>query len=325
MPSPFSEQAERDLAHYREGDEPAIIATFREAIGRRQDGSTFPIELAVSAFTMGHRRHLACIVRDISEHKRAEQVLREASNELRRSNLDLETFTYSVSHDLKEPLRTLEGFSQFLLEDYGDKLDDEGKSYLTKLAQASSRMKHLIDDLLTLSLVGRQTDAPVLIDVDHVVADVVEGLRVMIGERAATVDVAQHLPAAVADPRRLEQIFGNLVANAIKFNHGIAPRVEIGAFVNDAGITTFFVRDNGIGIESAYQEKIFGLFQRLHRREDYEGTGAGLAIVRRAVEALGGTVWVESTVGEGSTFMFTLPVCRWEHEPTVVRDALSAG
>ncbi len=244
----------------------------------------------------------------INARKRAELELRETADDLIRINSELEAFTYSVSHDLKEPLRTLEAFSQFLLEDYGDKLDAEGKDYLTRLAQASARMKHLIEDLLTISRMGGQAEPAAPVAVDRVIADIVEGMRVTVHERNATVDVASGLPKVVGDPRRIGQIFGNLIANGIKFNRSAAPRIEIGAFVNDAGETVFFVRDNGIGIEERYHEKIFGVFQRLHRREEFEGTGAGLAIVKRAVEALGGSIRVESGPGEGSAFLFTLPV-----------------
>ena len=133
-------------------------------------------------------------------------------------------------------------------------------------------------------------------------------------ERNATVDVASGLPNVLADPCQIGQIFGNLIANGIKFNRSAAPRIEIGAFVDDDGETVFFVRDNGIGIEARYHERIFGVFQRLHRREEFEGTGAGLAIVKRAVEALGGSIRVESRPGEGSTFLFTLPVSAGERE-----------
>ncbi|MHB8684518.1 MAG: ATP-binding protein [Dehalococcoidia bacterium] len=244
----------------------------------------------------------------INARKRAELELRETADDLIRINSELEAFTYSVSHDLKEPLRTLEAFSQFLLEDYGDKLDAEGKDYLTRLAQASARMKHLIEDLLTISRMGGQAEPAAPVAVDRVIADIVEGMRVTVHERNATVDVASGLPKVLGDPRRIGQIFGNLIANGIKFNRSAAPRIEIGAFVNDAGETVFFVRDNGIGIEERYHEKIFGVFQRLHRREEFEGTGAGLAIVKRAVEALGGSIRVESGPGEGSAFLFTLPV-----------------
>jgi light-regulated signal transduction histidine kinase (bacteriophytochrome) len=244
----------------------------------------------------------------ITERRRAAQEQRDATASLLRTNSELEAFTYSVSHDLKEPLRTLEAFSQFLLKDYADKLDADGKDYLTRLAMASSRMKQLIDDLLTISRIGRPPEDSPPLAVDRVIADVVEGMRITVRERNVTVEVASGMPDVLVDVPRMGQIFGNLIANGIKFNHSADPRIEVGLRLNEAGETAFFVRDNGIGIEEEYHEKIFGVFCRLHRREEFEGTGAGLAIVKHAVEAVGGTIWVESSLGEGSTFLFTLPV-----------------
>ena len=308
MPSPDRERHGGHVAEYRRTGHGNILGIGREVVGRRQDGTTFPMDLAVSEVLLADRRLFTGIVRDISERKRVEQTVRETAIDLARSNSELEAFTYSVSHDLKEPLRTLEAFSQFLLEDYADKLDADGKDHLRRLAQASARMKHLIEDLLTISRVSRQTEPTEPVSAYRVIADIVEGMRVTVHERNATVVVASGLPEVVADPRRIGQIFGNLIANGIKFNRSAAPCVEIGAHVKDSGDAVFFVRDNGIGIDARYHEKIFGVFQRLHRREEFEGTGAGLAIVRRAVEALGGSIWVESSPGEGSTFMFKLPV-----------------
>lgn len=171
-------------------------------------------------------------------------------------------------------------------------------------------MKQLIDDLLTISRIGSQEEAAEPVFVDRIVAEIVESIRVTVSEREATVEVQPGLPEVFADPRRIGQIFHNLITNGIKFNRGDAPHVEVGSLVGNGGETVFFVRDNGIGIDAEYHEKIFGVFQRLHRREEFEGTGAGLAIVKRAVEALGGRIWVESTPGEGTTFLFTLPVAR---------------
>ena len=216
------------------------------------------------------------------------------------------SFTYSVSHDLKEPLRTIEAFSQFLLEDYAPVLDDQGRDYLQKLAHASARMKQLIEDLLALSRIGRRDDPLSTVDVDRVIAGIIEGFRITIEEHGVQVEVGP-LHAVRGDAARVEQIFGNLVANAIKFNRSAVPSVTIGLREVDEHTATFYVRDNGIGIDPAYHERIFGIFQRLHRREEFEGTGAGLAIVKRAVESLGGRIWVESDGSHGTTFAFVLP------------------
>lgn len=243
----------------------------------------------------------------ITARMEAEARIRASAADLARSNGELEAFTYSVSHDLKEPLRTIEAFSQFLLEDYAAVLDDQGRDYLQKLAHASARMKQLIEDLLALSRVGRRDDPLSNVDVDRVVADVLEGLRLRIEGSSAQVHVSSSLPAVRGDPARVEQIFGNLIANGIKFNRSASPRVEVGIRDIDAGMVTFEVRDNGVGIDPAYHKRVFGIFQRLHRREEFEGTGAGLAIVKRAVESLGGRIWIESDGSHGTTFVFVLP------------------
>lgn len=257
---------------------------------------------------------------EICEHA-DDAPLRATPDDLLRINAELEAFAYSVSHDLKEPLRTLEALSQFLLEDYGDKLDAEGRDHLVRLARASARMKRLIEDLLTISRAGRRAEPATPVAVEGVIADILEGMRVTLHERNAAVDVARRLPDVLGDPRRIGQIFGNLISNGVKFNRSAAPRVEVGAMENDAGETVFYVRDNGIGIEPQYHEKIFEVFQQLHRREEFEGTGAGLSIAKRAIEALGGRIWVEDNPSGGSTFLFTLPRSRAPASARAVREA----
>lgn len=244
----------------------------------------------------------------ITERVAARARLQETADNLARINAELEAFTYSVSHDLKEPLRTVEAFSQFVLEDYGDRLDDEGRDYLQKLSNAAAHMKRLIEDLLALSRIGRRTDIANAVDVRLIVAQILEGFGATISEKKATVDVATDLPLVNGDAPRVEQIFGNLIANALKFSASEAPRITVGVRTVGDGTRAFYVQDNGIGIDPVYHERIFGIFQRLHRREEYEGTGAGLAIVKRAVEALDGRIWVESALGSGTTFLFVLPL-----------------
>ena len=237
----------------------------------------------------------------VSERKRVEEALEQRVAEL-------DAFTCSVSHDLKEPLRAIEAFSQFVLEDYGDRLDEQGREYLVKLRNASVRMKRLIEDLLALSRVSRQLSPPARVDVGRLLKEIVEGIQPTIDARGATVEAEDGLPDVLAESPRIEQLFTNLVGNALKFNESERPVVKVGVRGVEDGTATFYVQDNGIGVDSECHERIFGMFQRLHRREDYEGTGAGLAIVKRVVEALGGRVWVESEVGAGATFLFTLPL-----------------
>jgi light-regulated signal transduction histidine kinase (bacteriophytochrome) len=221
---------------------------------------------------------------------------------------ELDAFSYSVSHDLKEPLRSIEAFSQFLLEDYADRLDQQGRQYLLKLANAAARIQRLIDDLLTLARVSRPPSPPSRVDVGRLVRETIEEMGPTIDAKGATVEVEDGLPGVRADVLRIGKVFANLIGNALKFNESECPLVKIGVAGVEGDMATFYVQDNGIGIDPKYHERIFGVFQRLHRREDYEGTGAGLAIVRQVVESLGGRIWVESQVGAGATFLFTLPL-----------------
>lgn len=237
---------------------------------------------------------------EISGRQRAQEALDQRAAEL-------DAFTCSISHDLKEPLRAIEGFSRLVLEDYGDRLDEQGRDYLAKLRSASVRMRRLLEGLLALSCVSRQSSPPTRVDVGRLVGEIVDGMQLTIDAKGATVEVEDALPEVVADAPRVEQLFANLIGNALKFNESKRPFVKVGARGAEDGIATFFVRDNGIGIDPQHHERIFGMFQRLHGREDYEGTGAGLAIAKRVVEAVGGRIWVESELGAGATFLFTLP------------------
>ncbi len=248
------------------------------------------------------------VATDITERVQAEEALHETMQELEGRNQELESFTYSISHDLKEPLRTLEAFSQFLLEDYSDVVDEQGRDYLARMGKAAGRMKQMIEELLTLSRLGRPPEVLASVSVSRVVTNVAAALQAFVEQRHGRIEIVGNLPDVSGDVARIEQIFGNLIGNGLKFNESEQPVVEVGLQQVDGGRAVFFVRDNGIGIEPDYHQQIFGIFQRLHRREDYEGTGAGLAIAKRAAEAMGGRVWVESSPGEGATFFVALPL-----------------
>lgn len=244
---------------------------------------------------------------DITELKQLEESLREKTRNLERSNEKLEEFSHVVSHDLKEPLRTVETFSGFLLEDYEGKLDEEGVDYLNTLKRTSSRMRQLINDLLSLASIHMDTKSFERINTQRMLEDIREDLEIRL--RGVNLQVADNLPPVRGSRVRIGELFSNLIINGIKYNDKALPTIRVG-WQNDArsnsNSATFFVEDNGIGIESRYQERVFGIFEKLNPREDYEGTGAGLAICKRIVEEHGGTIWVESEVGKGSTFYFTI-------------------
>ncbi len=250
--------------------------------------------------------------RDVTETRRLSDALRAKNDELLKINQELEEFTYVVSHDLKEPLRTLEAFSNFLAQDYGDKLAGEGQDYIAHLVQASRRLGKLIDDLLTLSRTGRVIHSPRPFDWAPASATVLRDLHGLIQRRGAHVSVEGTLPACIGDPERIGQLLANLIGNGLKYNKSDAPEVAIGARPVCPGDThaTIWVRDNGEGIAAQHHEQIFRIFRRLHRNDEVEGTGAGLAICKRIVEAHGGRIWVESKPGDGATFLFTLPLAR---------------
>ena len=244
---------------------------------------------------------------DVTELKLAQEALARKAQELSRANAELEDFADSVSHDLKEPLRAIEAFSAFLAEDYSDKLDEEGRRYISVVRENAVRMRDLIEDLLRLSRMGRVQHERTTVSAGALVEDVCRDLAFALEEKNVDLRVQPGLPAISCDEVHMKQVFKNLISNAIKFNDKPQPVVEV-TCRDDNGAYTFSIRDNGIGIDQQYHDKIFKIFQRLNRREDYKDTGVGLTICKKVVEAHGGTIWVEgSRPGEGTTFSFAIP------------------
>jgi PAS domain S-box-containing protein len=243
---------------------------------------------------------------DISVRKQAEEKLKKALDELSRSNAELERFAYVASHDLQEPLRMVTSYLQLLERRYKDRLDSDAIDFINYAVDGSSRMKTLINDLLTYSRVGTRGKDFTLVDCNEVFRRVLQNLLVAIEENKAQI-ISDPLPVVTADAVQLEQLFQNLIANAIKFRGSHEPRVQIGVR-KESKEWVFSVQDNGIGIDPRYFDRIFVIFQRLHGREQYPGTGIGLAVSKRIVERHGGRIWVESKPGEGSTFFFTFPI-----------------
>lgn len=241
---------------------------------------------------------------DITEKEKLERDLLEKTKRLQESNQRLEEFTYHVSHDLKEPLRTVEAFSEFLLEDYSQKLDQEGKEYLTSMKKQAVRMKDLINDLLKLSRIGRKSQVFEQVDMDEVLQEVTKNLEFSLEE--VELSIKGDLPTIQASKTLTTELLSNLISNGIKYNDKQRKRIEVGGNEENSRYL-FYVKDNGIGIDERYLDKIFELFERLNPRQSPNGTGAGLAICKRIVEEHGGKIWVDSSKGEGSTFYFTIP------------------
>ena len=225
--------------------------------------------------------------------------------ELAAANSELEAFSYSVSHDLRGPLRAIDGFSKILMEQYRAQLDEQGQHYLARVRAGSQRMGHLIDDLLSLARINRAELHRSEIDLAQLARESVDELRRQDPQRSVEVAIADHVPA-YGDPRLVRAALDNLFGNAWKFTGKVsAPRIELGSQRGDESVR-YYVRDNGAGFDMAYVDKLFVPFQRLHAQSEFEGTGIGLATVQRIITRHGGRIWAESTVGQGATFWFTL-------------------
>ncbi len=255
---------------------------------------------------MGKERIILLAIEDITEKKKLERGVAKARDDAEAANKELEAFSYSVSHDLRAPLRSIDGFGQALLEDYQDKLDDTAKSYLDRMRKATQHMGRLIDDMLKLARVTRSEFHHESVDLSAMVRVLSEKLKQ--DNPVRTVDVIIREGVFVNGDRTLLRIaLENLVNNAWKFtSKEERPQFEFGTTVKE-GKTACFIRDNGVGFDMAYVDKLFGAFQRLHTSLEFPGTGIGLATVRRVINRHGGQVWAEAEVGKGATFYFTIP------------------
>jgi PAS domain S-box-containing protein len=290
-----------------------------EIKNRAKDGSYYWVDTTIVPFLGddGRPRQYIAIRADISERKQAEDAIQQLNADLERrvqertaaletANRELESFSYSVSHDLRAPLRSIDGFAVAVIEDYAPLLPEEGRRYLQTIRAGAQRMGSLVDDLLNFSRLGRRPLVKRPLSMEPLVQSVLEELAPQLAGRNVEVRL-QPLPDTAGDSALLKQVWINLIGNAFKYTRRRERAVvEIASTVSPAGEPVYLVRDNGTGFDMEYVGKLFGVFQRLHRMEDYEGTGVGLATVQRIVQRHGGRVWAEARPDEGATFHFTL-------------------
>jgi PAS domain S-box-containing protein len=303
IPQQYQEAHKKVMKHYFAGGEGPVLNSRIEIIAIDRNNREFPIELSVTPVSQDGTTFFSAFIRDITERKEIEAQKESLLGELESVNQELRDFAYIVSHDLKAPLRSIGSLSDWLIQDYKEVIDAEGKELLQLLKARIGRMHGLIEGVLQYSKVGRLKDKKEQVDINIVVAETIDLLD---PPSNVEVKVNPNLPTVSYDRVRLQQVFQNLLSNAIKFLDKPKGLLEV-VFKEDDSFYYFSVKDNGPGIEDAYFQKIFQIFQTLRAKDDYESTGIGLSIVKRIVELNGGSISVTSEVGVGSTFSFTIP------------------
>ncbi|MDP3543157.1 MAG: PAS domain S-box protein [Elusimicrobiota bacterium] len=277
----------------------------RDLHGLRKDGSEIPVEIGLTPIEASEGLVLASVI-DITERKRAEGQARESAR-LEAAQTELETFSYSVAHDLRAPLRHIDGFIQMLRKNLAGKLDERGAELMDKISHSAKRLGTLIDEFLAFSRTARTDLVKTRVALSDVAAEVIAEFKPDLKGRKVTWNVAP-LPEAVCDAAMIKLVFFNLIGNALKFTRGRSPAaIEIAVVPGEPGETVVCVGDNGVGFDMRFADKLFGVFQRLHRMEEFEGTGIGLANVRRIIAKHGGRTWAKGEVGRGAAFYFALP------------------
>ena len=312
MPQRFREQHVGHRHNYSYSPRRRVMGAGLKLYGRRKDGTEFPVEISLSPLKTGEDILVSSASREVTERRQTEEKIRKLNAELNQRlielgnvNHELESFSYSVSHDLRAPLRHIDGFSQLLVEEYGPQLSQEVQRYLARIQHGARQMGRLVDDLLNLGRLDRQEIKLQVTGLGSLVEQVVSELKRETGERSIDWKI-DSLPFVECDPALLTQVFANLLSNAVKYTRPRNPAViEIGS-IRKNGRPAIFVRDNGVGFSMKHAGKLFGVFQRLHRSEDFEGTGVGLATVQRIIHKHGGRVWAEAEPDNGATFYFTL-------------------
>jgi PAS domain S-box-containing protein len=317
IPPKYRELHRRGLRRFLATGESNVLNRLIEMSALRRDGSEFPIELSISPLKAGETVTFCGFVTDITERRKAEAEIQQLNEELERriqqrtgeleaANKELESFSYSVSHDLRAPLRHVQGYVALLQRATEGQLSDKAQRHVKIINDASVEMGQLIDDLLEFSRMGRTEMREGRVMLDALVRSSIDRLEVVVRGRNIVWNIGP-LPMVIGDASMIRQVLGNLIGNAIKYTRQReTAEIEIGTAGEEEGRAVVFVRDNGAGFDMNYVHKLFGVFQRLHRADEFEGTGIGLATVRRVVSRHGGRVWAEGAVGSGATFYFTI-------------------
>lgn len=300
IPGDLRERHSRHRANYSDQPRVRMMGAGIELMALKKDGGLFPVAISLSPIRTEEGMMVSASVRDITGSK-------ELENNLRRSNEELEAFTYSVSHDLRAPLRGITGFTTILENEYGSKLDEEGRRITTVIKNNALRMGNLIDDLLSFSRMGRKDLVKVKVDMERMVKELVQEHFIPGNEQNRQWTI-EPLPMVMGDPSTLRQAWINLISNAVKYSSKKErPEIHIGHFTQGR-LQVYFVRDNGVGFDNRYRDKLFKVFQRLHSQLEFEGTGVGLALVQKIIGRHGGNTWAEGEPGKGATFYFSLPM-----------------
>jgi PAS domain S-box-containing protein len=314
MPDRFHNAHQTGLARYLSTGVARVVGRTTELTGRRKDGTEFPIELSLASWRTGDTTFFTGIIRDITERKKTDDTLKmlneqlmQRGTELEAANKELESFSYSVSHDLRAPLRHVAGYSELLKKNSASSLDDKSVHYLNAIIESAGHMGNLIDDLLGFSRIARTEVQRTAMSLDELVQDTLRDLRMDMKGRTIAWKI-DPLPRVEGDPPMLRLVFTNLISNALKFTRNRPEaKIEIGSRNDGNDEVVVFIRDNGVGFETQYVDKLFNVFQRLHSSREFEGTGIGLATVRRIIERHRGRVWAEGSVDSGATFYISLP------------------